>query len=377
MKNLILKPALVASLILAVASCSKDGGSTDLTDPVAIQLAALKKVEFPEEASKIVPTTGSWKTVGNYELITERKQVLMNPMQLVDETNRDVIYPGSVLRGSSFLEGKYDPLIISNPKEITFSTSLQGKGLNVKKQAFPTVSDVRQKINDLIKDNNEKIDSKNAPTYLKYASESVGSISSFNKTFHLHVGVDVLSKLVEVQFNYDPSEFRINGKSYVLLKLYQPLYNITVDPKEASQWGELKDIGDTEPVYVSSVEYGRAAYLLVETERSASEVVDYFNASVNVDVVKVVDVDIDGSRRKVVKDWFTRGKISVVALGGPIGHSNKINNYDSFISFLKDPNPESLINSAAAISYKVRTLKDNKEVEVRGLIFDEYFKEKK
>ncbi|GIZ14377.1 thiol-activated cytolysin family protein [Capnocytophaga catalasegens] len=375
MRKKIFIPALVASLVLAV-SCNKDndnGGTTNLTDPVAIELAKLKKVEFPAEASQIIPTTDPYKAQGGQKLITERKQVLLNPMQLVNEWNLDVIFPGSVLRGDSFLEGKYDPIVISGPKEITLSASLQGKGLDVKKQSLPVLSDVRQKINDFKKENTDKIDYEKAPTYITYISEKVGSISSFNKSFHLHVGVDVLKKLVEVDFTYNPSEFRINGKEYVLIKVRQPLYNIAVDPKQASEWGELKNIGETEPVYVSSVDYGRIAHLLIETERSAEEVKSYIDASVQVDVVKIVDVDVSGTYRKTVRDWFAKGKIKVVAAGGPLNHSKKIDSYDSFISFLKDPSAKDLIESAVPIGYKVRTLKDNKEVEVRKTVIDQYF----
>ena len=93
--------------------------------------------------------------------------MVVNPMQLVNEQSTDVIFPGSVLRGDSFLQGKYDPIAISNPGEITISTSLQGKDLNVKARSLSTFSDVRQKINDLLKNNQDKID---APSYHSFLS---------------------------------------------------------------------------------------------------------------------------------------------------------------------------------------------------------------
>ncbi|AEK22201.1 thiol-activated cytolysin family protein [Capnocytophaga canimorsus] len=371
MKKMFLKSVLVAGVALAM-SCSKEDVDK-FSDSVTSVLEKLKKVEFPEEGPIIIETTDDYVVRGQYKtLITERKQVLLNPAELVNNQNTDVIYPGSVLRGDSFLEGKYDPVVISGPKEITFSASLQGKGLDVKKQAIPILSDVRQKINDLIKDNAEKIDYENAPTYLTYIAESVGSIESFNKVFRLHVGVDVMKKMVEVDFNYKPRQFRVEGKTYVLIKVRQPLYNIAVDPKEAKDWGEFKNLGEVEPVYVSSVDYGRVAHLLIETERTAEEVVKYVDGSVKVDVLKV-DVDVNGMYREQMKKWFQQGKIMVLAAGGPLSLGNKIDSYDSFIAFLKDPNAESLINSAVPIGYKVRTLKDNKEVEIRKTVIDQYF----
>jgi flavomodulin len=372
MKRKLFLTTMVASVILAV-SCSKDdnGGTTD---PVAKQLANLKPVAFPEEAPQQVATEGDWKQRGTKKLISTRKQVVVNPMQLVNEQNTDVIFPGSILRGDSFLQGKYDPIIVSNPGEITISTSLQGKDLDVKTKSLPVLSDVRQKINNLLKNNQDKIDAKNAPSYITYLANSVTSASSFNKSFHLYVGIDILKKLVEVDFKYNPSEFRINGKDYVLIKVRQPLYNIAVDPKEANEWGTLKNIGDTEPVYVSSVDYGRVAHLLIQTDRNYEEVKDIIEGTVKVNVAKIVSADVGGGYTEATKKWFSEGKIVAIAAGGPLSQSKSIKDFDSFIKFLETPDAESLIQSAVPIGYKVRTLKDNKEVEVRATYIDEEFK---
>lgn len=294
----------------------------------------------------------------------------------MNEQNSDVIYPGSVLRGDSFLEGKYDPIAVSNPGEITISTSLQGKDLNVKTKSLPVLSDVRQKINDLLKNNTDKIDYKNTPTYLKFLVREVNSVTSLNKVFHLHVGADIIRKLVEIDFNYKPSEFRVNGKKYVLLKLRQPLYNLAVDPKEASEWGTLKNIGDTEPVYVSSVDYGRVAHLLIETNNDSELVQKMVDASVEINLIKkvIADIDIKASYDKTIRKWFSNKLIKVVVAGGPLNSAKVIEDYQSFIDFLRTPSAESMIQSAVPIGYKVRTLKDNKEVEVRATYIDEEFK---
>ena len=374
MKRKLFLTAMVASAILAV-SCSKDdnGGTTD---PVAKQLANLKPVAFPEEPDQVVPTTGEWSTKTGKQLITTRKQVVLNPMELVNDQNTEVIYPGSVLRGDSFLQGKYDPVIVSNPGEITISTSLQGKGLKVKTKALPELSDVRQKINDLLKNNADKIEYENTPAKLSYISESVNSASSFNKVFRLNVGVDIIKKFIDINFKYEPSEFRSNGKSYVLIKARQPLYNLAVDPKDASEWGTLKNIGDTEPVYVSSVDYGRVAHLLIETNDDSELVQKMVDASVEINLIKkvIADIDIKASYDKTIRKWFSNKLIKVVVAGGPLNSAKVIDDYQSFIDFLRTPSAESMIQSAVPIGYKVRTLKDNKEVEVRATYIDEEFK---
>lgn len=372
MKKNIFLTAIVVSAILAV-SCSKDNDN-GTTDPVANELANLKAVTFPVMEDQQVATESGWNPRGIKKLISTRKQMVVNPMQLVNEQSTDVIFPGSVLRGDSFLQGKYDPIAISNPGEITISTSLQGKDLNVKTRSLPTISDVRQKINDLLKNNQDKIDAKNAPSYITYLANSVTSVTSFNKSFRLHVGVDILKQLVEVGFNYNPSEFRANGRDYVLIKVRQPLYNLAVDPIEPSQWGTLKNVGDTEPVYVSSIDYGRVAHLLIQTDRSHEDVEKIIDATVKVNVAKIVGVDVGGGYTEITKKWFSEGKIVAIAAGGPLSQSKSIKDFDSFIKFLETPDAESLIQSAVPIGYKVRTLKDNKEVEVRTTYIDEEFK---
>ena len=63
---------------------------------------------------------------------------------------------------------------------------------------------------------------------------------------------------------------------------------------------------------------------------------------------------------------FESNQINVVTLGGPLNYGRTINDLDSFIRFLMVPSAEELIKSAVPISYKVRTLKDNRTVRVQS-----------
>ena len=81
-----------------------------------------------------------------------------------------------------------------------------------------------------------------------------------------------------------------------------------------------------------------------------------------------------GEDTEATKKWFSEGKIVAIPAGGPLSQSKSIKDFDSFIKFLETPDAESLIQSAVPIGYKVRTLKDNKEVEVRATYIDEEFK---
>jgi flavomodulin len=372
MRKLIFKAVMIASLA-SMVSCSKS--DSESTEPIAKQLANLKQVYFAEEPDQIIPTEGSWTSHSGKALITTRKQIVINPIELVNMKNIDIIYPGSILRGDSFLEGKYDPIIPIKPNEITISTSLQGKGLNVKIKGLPKLSDYRQKINDLLKDNVDKIDYQNTPAYMSLLAQAATSISSFNKALHLHADANIIKRLVTLDFNYKPSEFRINDRNFVVVKVRQPLYNLTVDPQNPEEWGRLNNVGNTEPVYISSVDYGRVAHLLIQTERKFDEVKKIIDGSLEINLAKkvVANGEIKATYDEITKEWFSNGKVVVLIAGGTLD-SSRIYDYNTFINYLKSPSAESLIQSAVPISYKVRTLKDNKEVEVRVSYTEEEFK---
>ena len=143
------------------------------------------------------------------------------------------------------------------------------------------------------------------------------------------------------------------------------------------QWGKLTNIGDTEPVYVSSVDYGRIAYLLIETNIGAEATRNHIDSSLEINLAKknITNANIKAIYDKTVQNWFNKGYVKVVIGEGALGNEIKtIDNYQSFINYLKSPTPESLIQSAVIIGYKVRTLKDNKEVEVRATYTEEEFK---
>ena len=42
--------------------------------------------------------------------------------------------------------------------------------------------------------------------------------------------------------------------------------------KQPDEWGTFDNLGEYEPVYVSSVDYGRVLHLLIETKESADSI---------------------------------------------------------------------------------------------------------
>lgn len=205
-------------------------------------------------------------------------------------------------------------------------------------------------------------------------------MESFNKTLNIHANANVLGGLFSAKFNYNDSFTSSKSSKYVLVKLNQTFYNTSIDPKHYKDWFsrevDTKEFGTHEPVYVSSVDYGRAAYLLIETNMSDEEVKKMVSGSVDFSF-KAIGGSVGASYERNMKRLFSESKIRVVIVGGPARLAGQVNSYESFLEFIRTPDIDALVSSAAPIAYKVRRLKDNTEVEVKSIIKEKALEYKK
>ncbi|TPG34029.1 thiol-activated cytolysin family protein [Flavobacterium pectinovorum] len=379
-KNVIVALAISAALFTSCSSDNNkeaDSAALDKLQPVVFaakpdNVLSSKKTGLQE----LNPTTGN----NEYVYLTEvEKQTTLSPLSIINEANLDVIYPGSILRGSSFMNATYDPLVLKNSfKPVTLSMSLRGD-LSVSAQTLPIPSEVNTVINGLVSKNKNLIDYNAVPTYYEYQSDEITTENSFKKALDAHLNVNVLGGLVKANFGYTQNSGSSNIKSYVMVKVRQRLYSMTIDPKYYRDWidGDINgnNFGTHEPVYVSNVDYGRVAYILIETAKDESYNNMMVKASVGV-ALKVVDIGIDVNYSEEFKKLFAQNKVKVMIVGGPLALGGKVNDYNSFVSFLQAPSSSDLVSSSAPISYKIRRLKDNTEVEVKDM-YTEQFKELK
>ena len=372
MKKKNLFPAL--SLLLATAmftSCSKDENSPN-------PLKDMKPVTFSRVEDQVLSSERTGNVVGNQKEYREviKKQITLNPVELVDERLSEVIFPGCVLRGDAFMEGEYSPVPIKDPKTITLSASLRGKNLQVSKQVLPTLSNVRQGINDLIEPNTDAIEYDNAPAYITYLSNDVTTKESFNKTFNIHTKVNVLGGIVKANFNYETHNYSSSGKHYVLVKVRQQFFNISMDAKQPDEWGTFGNLGEYEPVYVSSVDYGRVLHLLIETKESADSISKMIKGGIKASFAKFGG-SVKTEYKKQWNSYFKSEKIQVMVAGGPLEYAKKIRDYDSFMNFIDVPKSRDLIKASVPIGYRIRSVRTNREVEVRGFYTEEVLTLKK
>ena len=266
------------------------------------------------------------------------------------------------------MNGKYAPVRMKNEFEpVELSVTLNGKDIKVSQSVLPVLSKVRQARNDLIAGQMNKIKGEFIPAVYSYDSHEITTEASFKRTLKIHANIQVIGGIAKADFDYNSSNSSSSKKKYVMIAFRQYLYNMAIDPKHYSQWikGDIdtQDMGDYEPLYISSVDYGRTGYILVQTNESIEEATKTIKAALEVAIKwgkGGVNVEYDSK----FKSLFKENRIKIKIVGGPAELAVGVNSPESFTKFIQLPKAEELIASSAPIAYKVRRLRDNTEVDV-------------
>ena len=355
----------VAAVMVACTKPQKGITSIEGLKPVVYNQEAAKEVSA-KKTGRVLPDPTTGKNKDEY-LVTWQKQYLLKPMSVVKETDGDVIYPGSIIRGDSFLKGIYDPLVLENEfNPVTLSMTLRGD-INVSTQVKPRLSDVRSAMNDLLAKQKDNIDYNYVPAIWSFESHEITTEQSMKIALKIHASVALTSGIAKADFNYEQNKNSSSQEKYIMVAFRQVMYNAAIDPKHYTQWinGNInvKDMGEYEPLYISSIEYGRTGYILVQTKQSASETMQMIKASISV-ATGYVQGQADTEYSKQFKELFSENKVKVKIYGGPVALGNKVTDYNGFMEFVKMPNAETLTKTSVPVSYKVRRLKDNTLVDV-------------
>ncbi|SFW62190.1 hypothetical protein [Cellulophaga fucicola] len=194
----------ILSLSLFFIGCDKND------DNSSANLSELKEVSFQVEPDNIISSEKTGNTrlspetnTTEYEYLTlVEKQATLEPLSIVSANKSDIIYPGSILRGSSFMDAAYDPIVLKNEfNKVVLSLTLRGKDLPVSSSTTPSLSNVRTSLNGLLENSQALINYNAVPSFYSYESNSVTTQESFNKTLDIHVKADVLGGLVSSSFN--------------------------------------------------------------------------------------------------------------------------------------------------------------------------------
>ena len=362
---------------IALVSCGSDSDETltESYEPQNISVSNLEDVVFSAVSDSVLSSTPTGRIDGNQRELKQvvKKQFTLSPVELIDGRNTEVIFPGSVLRGDAFLEGEYSPVVIKNPQDINLSITLQGTNAKVRATTLPQLSAVRQAINDLVYQNATGIDYEDVPSYLTYRSSEVTTTQGFNKVFGIHEKAEVLGGLVKNTFDFEETTNSKNSKKAVLVKVRQLLYNVSVDPKSSDEWGEFVNVGEYEPLYVSNVEYGRVAHLLIETDLSADSVSKIVKGCVDVNYAQVESSENIIESMKTFAKFFSENNVKVLVAGGSATGASRISDYASFMNFLKVKDADEYAETSVPIGYTVQSVKSTRRIQVRSFYTEERF----
>jgi thiol-activated cytolysin len=273
---------------------------------------------------------------------------------LMDPTT-DVIYPGALLKGESIITGEYIP-IIAKRKPLTISVSLQNiSGSPSRKVEDPKLSTIRESINDIL------------------SSELTGATPA-RISFEIQEVHSVEQLKLAIQGNYNGSKVNISAgfdfnkqdvRSRFLVRFLQIYYTIDIDlPTQPSDFFEtmlgLEKLGSSSPVYVSTVTYGRMVLFTVESNYSSSEINAALNAAFS-SAVRSGSISIESQYSRMINNSTLKAFI----LGGSGADAVlAVNGVEGVTEFITKGGNYTKDSPGAALSYKLRYLKDNSVTNV-------------
>lgn len=379
-----------------LASCKKSdinpgNGSQDPKNiqEVAALIESAGNLSIPPEKNDNTSKTLDSTYYGNYEVestgnteacskVTKRMKYNFteNSMEfsLLDPWP-SILWPGCLVQGKS-LRGENVPSpipIYSKRKPGTIVLQIvsgakageQGEGTWYKEVKEMRNSRVVQAQNDLIREWRHS----GIPAKTSY---TLSVVHSFEETA-IKAGLDVRA------FGKLKSSLNTTFKkehSYVLVKLYQQFYTLSYEDPEGFKGVFTQDIqksdlanytGPGNPIcYVSSVTYGRAYYLLVESTISSSKLIADLNAAFG-------PVKVDGSVK--VNKTLSQSTIRMVQYGGDAqaGLAGAIDPH-KLSTFIQEGAIPSDKNVGAPISFTVRHLRDGELVRMSNTLNYEYDK---
>ncbi len=275
------------------------------------------------------------------------QQILLNP-------STDVIYPGSVLLGHTIASGTYQEVTKGAKRPITISYDLtniknsNGKSGKVTGTIVPSLSNYRTLHSKITNQNLGKI----STTYSFEATE-VYSEADFGVKFNFGVGFN--SGVVETNIKSGFEFSKGSKKRKYMVKFMETFYTVDVDQGNGTFLYESFNINDFKgyrPVYVSSIAYGRLAYLTIESDQSWNSIKSNLEAEVDAKVYGKYNADLSTENNK--KEGTD--KINVTIIGGDSG--NIVTDLPGFMEALKTGG-FSASNTGKIIAYKLRFVDDN------------------
>lgn len=275
------------------------------------------------------------------------------------------LWPGALLRGKPFLQSQLEPAYIAPRAPITITVDLVAGGKVSKVVENPTQGNVQQAIVELIQ--GKAYESSN------FNFQEVTTHSS--KQASLELGISAEFTAVSIEASMDASTSA--NETIVTALIRETLFTVSISspsspaaffafdnataPMQAlgnATWS--KEIGaDNIPIYVSSVDYGRAMMLTVTSKESEDKIKAAISGSYS------GAATIEGSIEAQYQQLMKEAKIEITAIGGDSSLLGQVKAKGDLSLFFKTR--LSSLAAAKPLAYRFADLANNAEVKVGRL----------
>lgn len=275
MKNFLFTISLLTG-ILVCHSCSNE--VTEYSTDKEIKFGLIKfenkimvdsAYTYPEDALyKTWLKSYNTKSYSQTRSLSPEDAAFFNKRYVVKSTEasllygRNYIYPGVVLEGNSISDQKYIPIFIQNRKPITVSMTLSH---NTPKHTSRTIENPTQsKLDDYVK---EMVVDGNFQQNEKFMFQHKRFTFYDEIKSAFGTNIDTRKLFSSRKENSTENRDKIVKSSGMYVKFFQSCFTVNMDIAPLSDQ-QIKGKTNFEPVYVSSVTYGRMGVFVFETDET-------------------------------------------------------------------------------------------------------------
>lgn len=327
-----------------------------LTQPSSLTTAAASAIAdtqvVPEALEKSESGTNAKGVPVTYKTYTStfKASAAYNELVLLNPSS-DVIYPGSVILGSSIDDGSYKEVTEGTKKAVTLSfdlsgvTNSNGQAGIVSGSIVPTLSNYRELRNKILGQTIPKQTSTYAYEMIEAKSES-----EFDLKVDAGVSYKGASIKASLKAGFDYSSSSKTNK--ILVKFMQTFYTVDVDQGNGTFLYDSIDteaFGGYQPVYVASIAYGRLAYLTIESSSDFSTIKSYLDA-----MLKYGNTSSTITAAEAASFFSSNAKTNIMVIGASVVATD----LSSFLKMIAD-DQFSDSNAGKIIAYKLRFVHNN------------------
>jgi len=264
------------------------------------------------------------------------------------------LYLGSLLKGNSISDMKYQPITSANIKPITVSVSFPGSNV-VGVIEHPSLANMRQFLRDKMKQN------KDVGSQIASFNFNIDNFTSYDE-LRLAFGSNVNTSglFSKHTSSYEESQ-KISKTNGLYIKYVQRNFTLDMDlPKGSLVEGNLAD-EIYSPVYVRTITYGKIAVLAIETNELSEYARKIFNSVSNKIFVKK-ETTLTSEEIKVLNDSEMR--LYTIGESGESGFSI-LNGYEDFVKHLSQEGSFSVDKPGVPIYCSYSYLADNSPVKTQ------------